>query len=43
MSFQDLRREVQAGLDGRNNGIPMGFDRYLLAGLLAAASYYFLD
>ena len=27
MSFEDLKREVQAGLDGRNNGIPMGFDR----------------
>ena len=27
MSFEDLKREVQAGLDVRNNGIPMGFDR----------------
>jgi replicative DNA helicase len=27
MSFEHLKREVQAGLDGRNNGIPMGFDR----------------
>lgn len=27
MSFEDLKREVQAGLDGRNNGIPMGFER----------------
>lgn len=27
MSFEDLKREVQAGLDGRNNGIPMGFNR----------------
>lgn len=27
MSFQDLAKEVQSGLDGRNNGIPMGFDR----------------
>jgi len=27
MSFQDLAREVQLGLDGRNSGIPMGFDR----------------
>ena len=27
MSFQDLAKEVQNGLDGRNNGIPMGFDR----------------
>jgi len=27
MSFQDLKKEVQAGLDGRNNGVPMGFNR----------------
>jgi replicative DNA helicase len=27
MSFDNLKKEVQAGLDGRNNGIPMGFDR----------------
>lgn len=27
MSFQDLAKEVRNGLDGRNNGIPMGFDR----------------
>jgi KaiC/GvpD/RAD55 family RecA-like ATPase len=27
MSFQDLSKAVQDGLDGRNNGIPMGFDR----------------
>ena len=27
MSFEDLKREVQAGLEGRNNGIPMGFNR----------------
>lgn len=27
MSFEHLKREVQAGLDGRNNGIPMGFNR----------------
>jgi hypothetical protein len=27
MSFQDLARAVQNGIDGRNNGIPMGFDR----------------
>jgi hypothetical protein len=27
MSFQDLKRAVQEGMDGRNNGIPMGFDR----------------
>jgi hypothetical protein len=27
MSFEHLRNEVQMGMDGRNNGIPMGFDR----------------
>lgn len=27
MSFELLRQEVQNGLDGRNNGIPMGFNR----------------
>lgn len=27
MSFEQLRQEVQLGLDGRNGGIPMGFDR----------------
>ena len=27
MSFDNIKKEVQAGLDGRNNGIPMGFDR----------------
>lgn len=27
MSFEQLKKEVQFGLDGRNSGIPMGFDR----------------
>lgn len=27
MSFQDLAKAVQSGLDGRNSGIPMGFNR----------------
>ncbi len=27
MSFEHLKKEVQLGLDGRNNGIPMGFNR----------------
>ena len=27
MSFQDLKKEVQRGLEGKNGGIPMGFDR----------------
>ena len=25
--FEELSDEVQRGLDGRNNGIPMGFER----------------
>lgn len=27
MSFQDLAKAVKSGLDGRNSGIPMGFNR----------------
>src|SRR5688572_33512586 len=27
MSFQQLAAEVQAGIEGKNNGIPMGFNR----------------
>jgi len=27
MSFEDLRDEVNKGMDGRNGGIPMGFNR----------------
>jgi hypothetical protein len=27
MSFQSLKKEVQDGIDGRNSGIPMGFNR----------------
>jgi hypothetical protein len=27
MSFEQLKREVDKGLEGNNNGIPMGFDR----------------
>lgn len=27
MSFEDLKRAVQEGMTGRNDGIPMGFDR----------------
>lgn len=27
MSFEQLKAEIQAGIDGRNGGIPMGFDR----------------
>mgnify|MGYP006270070857 CR=1 FL=1 len=27
MNFEQLKNEVQLGIDGRNNGIPMGFNR----------------
>lgn len=27
MNFELLKNEIQAGLDGRNAGIPMGFNR----------------
>jgi hypothetical protein len=27
MSFELLKQEVESGLSGRNNGVPMGFDR----------------
>jgi len=27
MSFEQLKHEVESGLNGKNNGIPMGFDR----------------
>ena len=55
MSFEDLKREVQAGLDGRNNGIPMGFDRlnryvgirksmyFLVGGLTGSGKTSFID
>jgi len=55
MSFEDLKREVQAGLDGRNNGIPMGFERLnryigirksmytLIGGLTGSGKTSFLD
>ena len=55
MSFELLRTEVQAGLDGRNNGIPMGFDRlnryigirksmyFLIGGLTGSGKTSFID
>jgi len=55
MSFEHLKREVQAGLDGRNNGIPMGFDRLnryigirksmytLIGGLTGSGKTSFID
>ena len=55
MSFQLLKEEVQKGLDGRNGGIPMGFDRlnryvgirksmyYLIGGLTGSGKTSFID
>jgi replicative DNA helicase len=55
MSFELLRAEVQAGLDGRNGGIPMGFDRlnryigirksmyFLVGGLTGSGKTSFID
>ena len=55
MSFEQLRNEVQNGLDGRNGGIPMGFDRlnryvgirksmyFLIGGLTGSGKTSFVD
>ena len=55
MSFEQLKNEVQAGLDGRNNGIPMGFNRlnryvgirksmyFLVGGLTGSGKTSFID
>lgn len=55
MSFEQLRQEVQAGLDGRNSGIPMGFNRlnryvgirkgmyFLVGGLTGSGKTSFID
>jgi replicative DNA helicase len=55
MSFELLKNEVQAGLDGRNNGIPMGFNRlnryigikksmyFLIGGLTGSGKTSFID
>jgi len=55
MSFQLLKEEVQKGLDGRNGGIPMGFNRlnryvgirksmyYLIGGLTGSGKTSFID
>ena len=54
-NFEDLHKEVQFGLSGRNNGIPMGFDRlgrymgirksmyYLVGGLTGSGKTSFID
>jgi hypothetical protein len=55
MSFEDLRTEVNKGREGRNGGIPMGFDRlnnyigirrsmyYLIGGLTGSGKTSFVD
>ena len=55
MSFELLKAEVQAGLDGRNSGIPMGFNRlnryigirkgiyFLVGGLTGSGKTSFID
>ena len=55
MSFEQLKNEVRAGLEGRNNGIPMGFDRlnryigirksmyFLVGGLTGSGKTSFID
>ena len=55
MSFEQLKQEVQNGLDGRNSGIPMGFNRlnryigirksmyFLVGGLTGSGKTSFID
>lgn len=55
MSFEQLKQEVQLGLEGRNGGIPMGFDRlnryigirksmyFLVGGLTGSGKTSFID
>lgn len=55
MSFEQLRQEVNAGLEGRNGGIPMGFNRlnryigirkgmyFLVGGLTGSGKTSFID
>jgi len=55
MSFQDLKTEVIKGIEGRNGGIPMGFNRlnhyigirksmyYLIGGLTGSGKTSFVD
>ena len=55
MSFDQLKNEVQKGLDGRNGGIPMGFNRlnryigirksmyFLVGGLTGSGKTSFID
>jgi len=55
MNFEHLKNEVQKGIDGSNNGIPMGFNRlnrymgirksmyYLVGGLTGSGKTSFID
>jgi hypothetical protein len=55
MSFEQLKKEVAKGLEGSNNGIPMGFDRlnryigirksmyFLIGGLTGSGKTSFID
>lgn len=55
MSFEQLKKEVQLGLEGRNSGIPMGFNRlnryigirrgiyFLVGGLTGSGKTSFID
>lgn len=55
MNFEHLKSEVQKGIDGRNSGIPMGFNRlnryvgirksmyYLVGGLTGSGKTSFID
>ena len=55
MSFELLKREVELGLEGRNGGIPMGFNRlnryigirksmyFLVGGLTGSGKTSFID
>ena len=55
MNFEHLKNEVTKGMDGRNNGIPMGFNRlnryigirksmyYLVGGLTGSGKTSFID
>ena len=55
MSFEQLKQEVQLGIEGRNSGIPMGFDRlnryigirrgiyFLVGGLTGSGKTSFID
>jgi len=55
MSFEKLKQEVESGLSGRNNGVPMGFNRlnryigirksmyFLVGGLTGSGKTSFID